>query len=353
MNTAIRHCGSTRRAVHLLEALFAIVHLTACVAAEQEITVSYSVDPFVDEREVVAIDSRVLAGGCQSDDALRENVLTTDADSVTLTLTEGRYGLWGAALGADCRPLATGCVAVDVTAEGKTQVVDVYLTRSEGEPQCQLLACASAGCTGGGPIDDPGATVDAGVAEMGGEDAALPMDDASADERDAGGEVTDAGTEDAQVDAATGTEMLSNGDFSAGMDPYRLYLSGDTAAATAGVVNGALEVDISDGGTEHWHLQIVHESIPLVAGASYRLRFRASASKARPIRVAMEKAVADFDKRGLDTGDIWVPAGMGSFAFSFVASHDDPAARLVFQLGNEGSGRVVLDDLSLTMTALP
>ncbi|HYJ09952.1 MAG TPA: carbohydrate binding domain-containing protein, partial [Polyangiaceae bacterium] len=92
-------------------------------------------------------------------------------------------------------------------------------------------------------------------------------------------------------DCTVGGNLLTNCDFSDGTTgwPDSVFLSNGTVTATGtqSVVDGRLEVYITNGGVDPWQVQPRQEGLALVAGEEYVVKFNAMASVARTMELSI------------------------------------------------------------------
>lgn len=83
-----------------------------------------------------------------------------------------------------------------------------------------------------------------------------------------------------------GENLLVNGDFSSGNDGWENAVTFPEAADVS-FENGRAVYNITDVGTEDWHVQLKQSGIFLEQGVRYKVTFKAKSSKARTIKLAM------------------------------------------------------------------
>ncbi|MEK4046924.1 carbohydrate binding domain-containing protein [Paenibacillus sp. FSL H8-0048] len=87
-----------------------------------------------------------------------------------------------------------------------------------------------------------------------------------------------------QTILASDGNLVVNGSFTSGSTGWSIW-SGEGGASSFQVVDGAAEVLITAAGSQAWHTQLYQEKIPLEAGATYELSFRAKSTVPRQIVV--------------------------------------------------------------------
>jgi len=152
----------------------------------------------------------------------------------------------------------------------------------------------------------------------------------------------------------TDTGKILNGDFAgADLTPWTSYGQdfGLPAAYTATLVNGAVEIDITnpgDGG-QRWTVQYIQGNILLERGETYQLSFDAKASVARDIAAVLYNA--DTGINYVDTKEFMLTTEMENYAFVFTMVNDDILTQLQFLLGatpNYAAGVVTIDNVKLS-----
>lgn len=95
---------------------------------------------------------------------------------------------------------------------------------------------------------------------------------------------------------------------------------------------GVARVEIANGGTENWHIQLVQTPIKMSFGKKYRLSFDAKGDKPRNIMVKIGKIGGDWlAYSGLQFFDI--TDKMANYTVDFKSMGADDWARMEFELG--------------------
>ncbi len=140
-------------------------------------------------------------------------------------------------------------------------------------------------------------------------------------------------------------------DFTEGPDGWWLNQQGG-AAASLTVVDGHLQIEITNGGTEAWHLQLIRENISLEKGKLYQLTFSGKANPERSVTYYAGKASDPWNAySGYHSSNL--SASDTEYSNTFLKENpSDPAARLVFDLGMAPGlvkiASVKVEELSLT-----
>jgi endoglucanase len=141
------------------------------------------------------------------------------------------------------------------------------------------------------------------------------------------------------------TEHIVNGTFTDGTDPWW-----STDNVTLSVVDGQLCAAVPGGLANPWDASIGHNGIPLVTGASYALRFRASADA--PVTVQANVQLNEAPYTTVLSRAVTLDAQAEEFSYEFTGTLDSTNGTLTFQLGGPAEGYTFcLDDVSLTSDA--
>lgn len=144
-------------------------------------------------------------------------------------------------------------------------------------------------------------------------------------------------------------------DFSAGIDGWFLGTQGGAAGALSSS-GGKLQVSITNGGTEGWHVQLVKNDIPFHQGKMYRISFKAQAEADRSATFYAGRASDPWNSYSGYNG-VSISTAETTFSVSFTMNDPtDLAARLVFDLGTNASNvsitEVKVEELELVVTAV-
>ncbi|MEK5469826.1 carbohydrate binding domain-containing protein [Paenibacillus sp. FSL P2-0136] len=108
----------------------------------------------------------------------------------------------------------------------------------------------------------------------------------------------------AQTILANDNNLVVNGSFTGGISGWSTW-SGEGGVSSFQVVNGAAEVLITAAGSQAWHTQLYQEKIPLEAGATYELSFRAKSTVPRQIIVEYSGTSAQAAQAKFDITATW------------------------------------------------
>lgn len=128
----------------------------------------------------------------------------------------------------------------------------------------------------------------------------------------------------------------------------------NAGSAAAEIEDGMFKVDITDGGSNSYSVQLLQAPLKIEKGYKYRVKFDAAASKKREIEIKIggtaDRGWTAYNNGSGESGGIVkeISQEQKSYQFEFVMKEDtDEKARLEFQLGKD-SGKVKLDNISLS-----
>ncbi|MGM0415043.1 MAG: carbohydrate binding domain-containing protein [Bacillota bacterium] len=131
-----------------------------------------------------------------------------------------------------------------------------------------------------------------------------------------------------------------------------LYLE-EAGDSSASIEDQMFRVDIDNGGSNSWSIQLLQAPITIKEGYKYRVKFDAKASKPRDLEVKVGgtegRGWAAYNSGEGESGGIVneLSREMESYDFEFVMSEEsDDQARFEFQLGKD-TGTVWLDNIEL------
>lgn len=126
-------------------------------------------------------------------------------------------------------------------------------------------------------------------------------------------------------------QSITNGDFSNGSSGW-FFQAFEGASAQGRVSNGEYQVQISNPGTEYWHIQFGQASFSLQKDSTYQVQFDASADSARTINAAISLNQSPWTSYGATQA--LLADSMQTYEFRFTLSGASVNnARLVFDLG--------------------
>lgn len=145
--------------------------------------------------------------------------------------------------------------------------------------------------------------------------------------------------EPAKVEATT----LYSSNFTSGNDGWNLQVN-TSGGASANLTRseGKLNVNVNNGGTQGWHVQLIRYNVAVQSGKTYRVSFRASGPAVRSVTVNVGR---NSDPWTTYSGYVTVNLSQTEdlFSFVFTSTVTDPAARMAFDLGNVASGMTIHD----------
>lgn len=144
-----------------------------------------------------------------------------------------------------------------------------------------------------------------------------------------------------------GTPVYTS-NFQLSTDGWSLQKHSGTAFLTK--EDNAIKVNITDAGTETWHLQLMHTNIKLTAGKKYRLSFKAKAETTREATTYVGMNSDPWSSysgyNGISLADTFTV-----YTFIFEMQVNDNDARIVFDLGKSMAGfiikKIVLEEIVL------
>jgi hypothetical protein len=140
-----------------------------------------------------------------------------------------------------------------------------------------------------------------------------------------------------------GPNLITNGDFKNGLTGWRKNVSAG-AAADAAVDGEILAVDITDPGTEQWHVQITNDLPLLTAGSSYSVLFDIWSDAPRAISAAIQHQSDPWNILGFSSYSVGTEPVTQVLNFSI--SEDEDQAGLTFNIGLDTTG-VYIDNVIL------
>jgi hypothetical protein len=153
--------------------------------------------------------------------------------------------------------------------------------------------------------------------------------------------------ESAMVDfTPPGENYLFNGDFSNGHNNW-IFNVFDNANAS-GRVNSSqeYEININNGGSNRWHIQLSQNNIPLIQGRTYQFEFDARASNQRLVDAKLERNGPPYENYS-QTSSSPLTTQMQHYSYQFKMQHpSDFEARVIFNCGIEDAD-LYFDNISV------
>jgi hypothetical protein len=157
----------------------------------------------------------------------------------------------------------------------------------------------------------------------------------------------------AQAAIPVGTELLKNGDFTSGVDNWTTAVTAP-GSATTDLTQGQAAYSINDVGEADWNVQLKQAGITLEKGATYTMKFKATSSVARTIKVALLSNTYAY----YGGADIALDKDtQKDVEFTFTMPSDtDTATTMVVSMGkidgvDTPASAISLDDFSLVKTS--
>jgi aryl-phospho-beta-D-glucosidase BglC (GH1 family) len=137
-----------------------------------------------------------------------------------------------------------------------------------------------------------------------------------------------------------GTPVYTS-NFQSSNDGWNVYKQ-STAAFQLSRAGNALNVTITNGGTEGWDVQLVKNNIQLKAGKKYRFSFKAKSNSERSLSAYIGKSVDPWTSYS-GYSSVTVTDTFKIFTFVFDQATNDNTARMVFDLGKSTAGFTVTE----------
>jgi aryl-phospho-beta-D-glucosidase BglC (GH1 family) len=137
-----------------------------------------------------------------------------------------------------------------------------------------------------------------------------------------------------------GTPVYTS-NFQSSNDGWTVYKQ-STAAFQLSRADNALNVTITNGGTEGWHIQLVKNNIQLKAGKKYRFSFKAKSETTRSLSAYIGMSVDPWSSYS-GYNSVTVSDSFKVFTYVFDQSKNDNTARMVFDLGKSTAGFTVTE----------
>jgi len=131
--------------------------------------------------------------------------------------------------------------------------------------------------------------------------------------------------------------------FNTSTDGWVLYKQG-TAVCNLSQANSALNITISNGSTENWHVQLVKNNIKLQAGKKYRYSFKVKAGNTRAITSYIGMTVVPWSAYS-GYNSVTASDTFSVFTYVFDQNKTDNTARIAFDLGKSNTDIVLSDFL--------
>ena len=131
------------------------------------------------------------------------------------------------------------------------------------------------------------------------------------------------------------------------------FLTTSDGAATAEIKDNSMVISTENAGTVDYSVQLVQANVPFEKGATYEVSFDAQASENRKMNVDVKAPDRGYQSY-MKTMVPELTTEMKHFSTQFVMKADsDVNGRLEFNMGNAGSGDIVLKNVVVRKTAEP
>ncbi|HOJ45227.1 MAG TPA: carbohydrate binding domain-containing protein [Bacilli bacterium] len=117
------------------------------------------------------------------------------------------------------------------------------------------------------------------------------------------------------------------------------------ATFTEDTVKGEVYIDITNGSSDNWHIQLWQGAVQLTAGKVYRTTIRAKASVERNMTIEISNPAASFAKLATDL--VRLTTDYQTFVLEFVAQ-TNASAKFSLLLGGQGNNLVTVDSFKNT-----
>ena len=161
--------------------------------------------------------------------------------------------------------------------------------------------------------------------------------------------------EEEEASLVTGENLLSNGDFSSGKDPWSYFCQNGICDMSINS-EGELDVDIKNVGTVEYGVQMFHDGFSLYEGCEYHLTFDARCDIERNLEMRFQINGGDYHAYFSD--NVAVGPETKSYEYTFTMNETtDPAPRFCFNMGltpdldkSVAEHHVYFDNFVLTVT---
>jgi endoglucanase len=136
-----------------------------------------------------------------------------------------------------------------------------------------------------------------------------------------------------------------NDTFDNGSSPWNLY-NGGGAVSNMSASGGWININITNGGSNDWNVQLVRNNLQIEKDQMYRVKFRAKADANRSVTTYIGKSSDPWTAYSGYTGNA-LSAEAADYTFTFTMKNNtDNTARFVFDLGKSNTN-VSIDNISL------
>ncbi len=218
-----------------------------------------------------------------------------------------------------------------------------------------MVSAAGCGAPSAEPKDTEGEAVQEETTtasdENSAEDTTEPQQEEASDQTEEPADESTAGSDASEV---TGENMLANGDFSSGIDPWLTFCQ-DGECNLSVNSDGELDIDITNIGTVEHGVQLYHDGFSLVEGCVYKIAFDAHSDIDRQVQMRFQINGGDYHAYYMEYVDLVSDKTHYEYTFTMEET-TDPAPRFCFNSGlvgdmepATGEHHVYFDNFTLTL----
>jgi hypothetical protein len=149
------------------------------------------------------------------------------------------------------------------------------------------------------------------------------------------------------------TELLNNGHFNSGKDPWKLDhiegAKGDFTVETATDGTSSAHVSIPEAASVPYHVQLFQDKLDLKAGTTYHLSFRARANA--NINIGLNAMIAETPWTSLWKQDVSLTSDWQTYSFDITPTVSTSNGRVTFSRLAAQPADYWFADVSLTAAA--
>jgi hypothetical protein len=143
-----------------------------------------------------------------------------------------------------------------------------------------------------------------------------------------------------------GEELVQNGDFSDRFNNWTWNVTGGANASRVIDSEQQFKFEISNGGSEYYHIQATQPDIPLIKDLSYSFEFDAYADSPRLFEAKLTKNGDPYTNYG-EIGPTYLTTSKKHFTYEFIMKNaSDTQARVVLNAGSDDAD-VYVDNVSV------
>ncbi len=141
---------------------------------------------------------------------------------------------------------------------------------------------------------------------------------------------------------------VRNGDFSNGKNHWTLWMDQSGGASATGEIdsNEQYHVQIDNGGSAEWHIQLFQTNLGLINGRTYRFEFDAYADENRIFQATVMKNSAPWTNYA-ELGDTYLTTQKQHFAYEFIMQHATDSDALINFACGQSDIDIYLDNVFL------